>query len=304
MTSINQKLTHSFNGLSWLRRASLGLLAGAIVLPQAAHAQAAREPAQAPAQRAPGGATYADLVTLAEASGMVVRAQIRRQTEVAPERAPGLAPGHARLYVQAQTQALISGRSAVGEDLVYLIDLPRDAKGKPPRLKDRTVLLFANNAGLGPKGATQLQLAGNNAQLEYSPALETRLRPILSELVAGDPPPVITGIKDALAVPGTLAGESETQIFLETRSGAPVSITVLRRPSQEPVWGVSWGEIIDSSASAPQRETLRWYRLACALPDELPSSANLSREADVRALAARDYAFVRSQLGQCARALT
>lgn len=304
MASINQILINTFSSLSRRGGVPLALVAGALLLAPPALAQTPREPAQSPANAAAGGATYADLVSLAEASEMVIRAQIRRQTEVEPERAPGLAPGHARLYIEADTQALIAGRSAVGEGLVYLIDLPRDARGKPPKLKDRTVLLFASPAGLGPKGRAQLQLAGNAAQLDYSPELETRLRPILAELLAGDPPPIITGVKDALAVPGTLTGESETQIFLETRSGAPVSVTVLRRPAQEPVWGVSWGEIIDSSASAPRRETLRWYRLACALPQELPSSANLSREADARALAARDYAFMRRELGECSRALT
>ena len=304
MSRVNLKLMNSFKSMTQVCGAPLALVAGALLLPHAALAQTPRETAQRPAAPAPGGATYADLVSLAETSGMVVRAQIRRQTEVKPERAPGLAPGHARLYVEAETQALIAGREAVGEELVYLVDLPRDAKGKPPRLKDRTVLLFANTAGLGPKGRAQLQLTGTNAQLDYTSELEARLRPILAELLAANAPPVVTGIKDALAVPGTLTGESETQIFLATRSGAPVSLTVLRRPAQEPVWGVSWGEIIDSSARAPDRQTLRWYRLACALPAELPSSANLSREPAVRALAARDYAFVRSELGECTRALT
>ncbi|MEL6737909.1 MAG: hypothetical protein AAFO28_03180 [Pseudomonadota bacterium] len=246
-------------------------------------------------------ATYVDLVTLSETSELVVRAQIRRQTQLKPERAPGLAPGFARLYVEADTQALISGRSALGESLVYLVDVPLDAKGKAPKLKKREMLLFANAAGRDAQGATQLQVA---AQFAYSTGFEARVRPILTQLVSRDQPPVITGISDALAVPGTLAGESETQIFLKTQSGSPVSLTVLRRPEQRAVWGVSWGEIIDSAARAPEPETLRWYRLACALPERLPSSANLARDPAARRLAASDYAFVLSELGPCARAIT
>ncbi|MHA7820434.1 MAG: hypothetical protein ACX930_12375 [Erythrobacter sp.] len=246
-------------------------------------------------------ATYADLTSLAERSDMVIRAEIRRQITVEPERAPGLAPGFARLYIEARTLGLIAGASAVGESLNYLVDVPLDARGRPDKFKNREMLLFAD-AVAGRPGT--IQLTGKNAQLDYSPELEARLRPILTSLVAADKPPVVTGIRDALSVPGTLAGESETQIFLATQSRSPVSITVLRRPGQRPVWGVSWGEIIDSSARAPQRDTLRWYRLACSLPAQLPSSANLAREPEARRLAEADYALVVQQLGPCARAIT
>ena len=249
-------------------------------------------------------ATYVDFVTLAERSDLVLRVQIRRQTTLKPERAPGLKPGFARLYIEADTLALITGTRRVSESVVYLVDVPLTAKGKAPKLKKSEMLLFASPSGRGPKGETQLQLTAPTAQLAYSPALETRLRPILTSLVAADQPPVITGIRDALAVQGTLVGESETQIFLETQEGSPVSVTVLRRPGQPPAWGVSWGEIIDSSARAPQPETLRWYRMACALPDRLPSAANLAREPGARRLAATDYGYVINALGPCNRAIT
>jgi hypothetical protein len=147
----------------------------------------------------------------------------------------------------------------------------------------------------------EVRLIAPGAQLAYTPELESRLRPILTELYAADAPPRITGISDALAVAGTLTGESETQVFLATENRAPVSLTILRRPGQRPQWGVSWGEIIDSSARPPAPETLRWYRLACALPAQLPSGANLAREADARRLAASDYAFVIQQMGPCER---
>lgn len=246
-------------------------------------------------------ATYADLVELADRSDMVIRAEIRRQATVERERAPDLAPGFARLYIEARTKALLSGPSAVGESLAYLVDVPLNEKGKPEKYKDREVLLFADPV---PGRPGTIQLTAKQGQLDYSPELEERLRPILTGLASRDAPPLITGIGDALAVQGTLTGESETQIFLETADRSPVSITVLRRPGQQPVWGVSWGEIIDSAARPPQPMTLRWYRLACALPRGLPSNANLARDPDARRLAEADYSFVRQQLGPCERAIT
>ena len=149
-----------------------------------------------------------------------------------------------------------------------------------------------------------IQLAGEAAHFAYSPTLQERLRPILTSLVANDAPPVVTGINDALAVKGNLVGESETQVFLSTQNGSPVSFTIVRRPNQPARWGVSWGEIIDASATAPQRASLRWYRLACALPRDLPSSANLARDPDARRLAAQDYRLVIDSLGPCDRKIT
>lgn len=250
---------------------------------------------------APDGPTYADLATLSDASDLVIRAQIRRQTTLKPDRAPGLAAGFARLYIEAQTMAVIAGRSGVGGTIAYLVDVPLDARGKVPKLKNREFALFAD---MVPGRAGEVRLVAPGAQLPWTPDLEARLRPILTELYAADVPPRITGISDALAVPGTLAGESETQIFLATENRAPVSITILRRPGQRVQWGVSWGEIIDSSARPPAPETLRWYRLACSLPPQLPSSANLARDPAERRLAAGDYAFVREALGPCTRRIT
>lgn len=292
MAGINANLTHKFSALALSIGAAAALCIGAVP----ASAQNQSEPMSA-AERA----TYVDLVSLAERSELVIRAEIRRQITVKPERAPGLAPGFARLYIEARTTALIAGSSAIGESLTYLVDVPLNARGKPDKIKDKQMILFANPV---PGRPGSIQLTGKNAQLDYTPAFEARLRPILSSLIAPDRPAEIVGIRDALAVEGTLTGESETQIFLETQNRSPVSITVLRRPGQRPVWGVSWGEIIDSSARAPQRDTLRWYRLACSLPPSLPSNANLTRDAAARRIAQQDYALVVQQLGPCARAIT
>jgi hypothetical protein len=280
---------------------SLAGLGGLAAVPCAGLAQASGSGAAVQPAGAVSGPTYADLATLSDAAELVVRVQIRKATALKPDRAPGVAPGFARLYVQANTVALIAGRSGVGAAVTYLVDVPLDAKGKVPKLKKREFLLFAKGV---PGRAGELQLIAPAAQLDYTPATEARLRPILTELYGKDVPPRVTGVSDALAVPGTLTGESETQIFLATESRDPVSITVLRRPGQRVQWGVSWGEIIDSAARPPAPESLRWYRLACALPAQLPSNANLARDAAERRLAAGDYAFVKQALGPCERRIT
>lgn len=244
--------------------------------------------------------SFADLADLGDAAQLVVHARIKKAIPVPPERAASLAAGMARFYVEAETAALLAGRTSLGESIRYLVDVPLDARGKPPKLKKAEVVLFAKPVSGRPG---ELQLAGPHAQLAWTPALDARLRPILAELAAADAAPAITGVRDALSVPGTLAGESETQFFLATRSGDPVSLTVVRRPGMAPTWGVSFSEIVDQAARPPAPGTLAWYRLACFLPPQLPAQANLATDGPSRAQAASDFSFVLQQLGPCPRTL-
>ena len=245
--------------------------------------------------------TYADIVDLADKSPLVLRARIRDQATVEPERSPGLAPGHVRLYIEAETTALIAGDVPVGESLRYLVDLPLDEKGKAPKLKKQDVILFARAV---PGRPAEVQLVEADAQFPYSDAFADSLRSVLASLLAPGAPPRVTGVRDALAVEGTLVGESETQLFLDTENDGPVSVTVVRRPNQAPRWGVSWTEIVDQAARPPRRDTLEWYRLACFLPSGLPGEANISRDPRARELAEQDYALVIEQLGACPRTRT
>lgn len=249
---------------------------------------------------APNPLTYADLVDLAQASELVIRAEIRQQRNVPPERAPGLAPGQVRLYLQARTQALLAGAGPVGESHAFLTDVPLDARGRRPNLKRGVYLLFANRV---PGRPGELVLVGRGAMQVVDPVLDQRLRLVLTQLVQGERPPVVTGVREVISVPGNLAGESETQVFLATQGGQPVSLSVVRRPGMAPAWGVSWSEIVDQSARPPAPETLAWFALACRLPDSLPDSAYLQRDPASRARAREDYAFVRRELGNCARSI-
>ncbi len=94
----------------------------------------------------------------------------------------------------------------------------------------------------------------------------------------------------------------ETQIFLQTRDGRPISLNVLRRPGETPRWAVALGEIVDRSARPPAPDTLLWYRLACALPPALPDSSAASLAAADAEATRADYALVLKGLGPCARA--
>ena len=85
-------------------KVSLVAAAGLAMVPVAGLAQT---PAPG-ATIAADGPTYADLATLSDSAELVIRAKIRRQTTLKPDRAPGLAPGFARLYIQADTIALIA----------------------------------------------------------------------------------------------------------------------------------------------------------------------------------------------------
>jgi hypothetical protein len=140
-----------------------------------------------------------------------------------------------------------------------------------------------------------------DAQLPLDPMLEERVRAIIGQLAARDAPPRITGVRDVISVAGNLAGESETQMFVGTAGGAPVSLTVLRRPNMDPTWGVSWSEIVDQAAKPPEPGTIAWYRLACFLPRKLGADAFLQSDTAGRRRAEADYQFILDQLGPCER---
>jgi hypothetical protein len=242
--------------------------------------------------------TYADLVDLADSAPLVLRAKLRRLIRVENERSPGLRPGMGRFYIEAETQALLAGDGALGESLVYLADLPLDARGKPPKLKKQDVLLFARPV---PGRPGELQLVAPDAQLLWAEETETRLRSILSELVGLDAPGRVTGVREIIHVPGPLAGEGETQIFLATADGSAASLSVSHRPGRPPKWGASFTELVANVDDPPVRDSLVWYRLACFLPNSLPRGANLSETPRSRSQAIADYNMVLGDLGTCER---
>ncbi|MFZ5702074.1 MULTISPECIES: hypothetical protein [Pseudomonadota] len=241
------------------------------------------------------GPGYVALARLADAAPQVLRVQVKKTTVVDPARAPDVAPTMARLFVEAQVLNLIRGKQGVSESIRYLVDVPRNAKGNVPKLKKQQFLLFARPG----TRAGEVQLVSKDAQVAWTAATEQQVRTIVTELVSTGAPPAIKGIREALHVRGNLQGEGETQVFLATSTGDPVSITVLRRPGLAPRWAVSLTEIVDEAAAPPKRDTLLWYRLACFLPREIPARALVSDTPADNDLARRDYNFVLEQLGPC-----
>lgn len=272
------------------------LLAAASLL---CHAIPAAADAPDGSHAAAGAPTYADIADLADSAQQVLRAEVRKLVPVDAERAPGLKPGWGRFYVEAKTEALIFGSGVAGDKLRYLVDLKLDAKGKPPVLRKKGVLLFARG-GVGRPG--EIQLTAPDAQLLWDPAVEQRTRAILTELHAEAAPPRIKGVREAIYVPGNLAGAGETQLFLATEDNSAAAITLTRLGGgAPPQWDVSFSELATGDGKPPERDTLAWYRLACFLPQRLPEGANVSGGAAERYQADVDYRHVLADLGACDR---
>jgi hypothetical protein len=243
--------------------------------------------------------TYADLADLALAAPVTAQLRLTRSIEVKGEQAAGVRPGLARFYVEAQIVALIRSDEAVPTRVNYLVDLPRDSRGKAPKLrKGSEFLVFAAPVRGRPDS---LQLIALDAQRPFNPEQAATVRAILKEAASSEPPPRITGIGRAFHVPGSIPGEGETQIFLQTEEKRPVSLNVLRRPGAQPRWAVALSEIVDEAATAPRRDTLLWFRLACSLPRSLPERSLSDSDPQNSAKAAADYRFVLEQLGPCVR---
>jgi hypothetical protein len=247
------------------------------------------------------GIGYADLADLVIASPVIADATIRSAVRLKGADAVGVAPGFTRYYVEADLGALVRGTGGLPPRIGYLLDIAPDSAGRLPKLKKMRVLLFGRPVAGRPD---QIQLAAPDAQIVWTPAADARIRAIATALVAADAPPVITGIGNVFHVPGALPGEGETQVFLTTANGAPVSLTVLRRPGEQPRWAVALSEIVDEAAAPPARDTLLWYRLACALPAELPERSTASLAPADATLADEDYGYVLQQLGACGRTRT
>lgn len=243
--------------------------------------------------------SYADMADLATAAPLVVDARIRAATPLPPERVPGIAAGLVRIYVEADVVSLIRGTGPLAARIAWLVDLPRDPRGRAPKLGKLRVLAFARPVTTG-----QIALVAPDAQLAWDPATEALVRRILTEAVRPAAPAQVTGIAKGFHQPGTLPGEGESQFFVETQRDEPVTLTVLRAPGTAPRWAIAFGEIVDGTAVVPARDTLGWYRLACGLPRTLPPERIAANNETDRALALADYRFILAQLGDCRRTRT
>lgn len=246
----------------------------------------------------PQAASYADIADLVVISPLIVDATIRNAQKVAPEQAIGVPANLQRMLIEADVLALIRGQGGVTPRVRFLLDVPKDAKGKAPKLKKQRLFLLGNTVNGRPG---EIRLSRPNALVQWSAENDALVRAITKEAVELDAPPGITGITSAFYSAGTVLGEGETQIFLRTAKEQPLSISVLSRPGQEKRWAVSTAEVIDESATAPGKFTLLWYRLACDLPRALSPEQVEAAESDNAARAQADYKFVLDSLGPCGR---
>lgn len=284
-------------GLAPLRPPGVTMLSPKILVPLILFCVATGSHAESPAAAAAESLTYADLADLALPAPVVAHVQLRSAARLKPAQAPDLPAGASRFYVQADVVSLIRGAQGLPARVAYLVDVP-NVGGKPAKLarKGQYIVLAATVPGR----PGELQLQGAGAHLAYTPARAERLRAILQEATRADAPPRITGIGRAFHVPGSLPGESETQIFLRTADNEPVSLSVLRRPGETPRWAVALSEIVDDAAAPPQPNSLLWYRLACSLPATLPAQS-YAEEAEHAGAIQADYRLIKERLGPCAR---
>jgi hypothetical protein len=240
--------------------------------------------------------SYADIADLAARATTVAVARIKRISPVRADLATNSQVGTKRYYVEADVQSLIRGEAALARRIGFVIDLP-DERNAAKAIKGRTFILFGRTGGKPDR----MQLVSSNALLPLTTTTEAKVKSITAELLKPDAPPAIPGIGEAFHVKGTVAGEGETQIFLLTDGGQPVSLSIIRRPDMAPRFGVALGEVVDEAATIPASDTLLWYRLACILPGALPDSAVAKLEAADADAARTDYRAFMDQLGPCPR---
>lgn len=242
---------------------------------------------------------YADLADLATKAPLTVQVKIRKAAKISGPAAAGVLLTHQRYLIEADVTALIRSNVALPPRVKYLFDAPRDSAGKLPKLVKSDVLVFATTVTNRPN---EIQLIAPDAQIAAAPADVGRVRAILAEDSRSDAPPRVTGVGNAFHVAGALEGEGETQIFLTTADGRPISFTVIRNPGLVPIWSVSSGELVDSQSANPSRDTLLWFRLACFLPRMLPRGSIEGLSLEDAQIVAEDYRTVVTGLGTCPRA--
>ena len=240
--------------------------------------------------------SFARFADLTIAAPVIADVTVRSAERIKGAEAVGVAPGSTRFYMTTDVNALLRGPGALPPRLGWLVDLAPGPDGRLPKLKQLRLLVFARPV---PGRADQLQLVSPDAQIDWSPDNDALTRRIAQAVLAPDAPPRVTGIGSAFHVPGSLPGEGETQIFLQTADARPVSLSVLRRPGEEPRWAVALSEIVDEAAAPPAPDTLLWYRLACFLPPSLPSASTASMSETDAEQARADYRFVLERLGPC-----
>ncbi|WP_395336620.1 hypothetical protein WBP06_20190 [Novosphingobium sp. BL-8H] len=242
-------------------------------------------------------ATFVDTVELSKKSAMVVLARVTHLEPVAASARGSLSATHRRYYAEASTRTLLYGQNGIGGSLRYLVDLPAGPASGAMDIEGKQVFLFAAPV---PGHPQEIRLVEPTAQQFWSPDRENRLRSVLRALVSPRSSAPVTRVRELSFVPGNLAGQGRTQIFLDTKKG-PATIAVRHVPGGPESWGVSFSELTGGDLHPPAPDTLDWYNLACFLPASPPQSAYTSRTFAAKEQAYADYRMVVAALGPCER---
>lgn len=282
-----------------MTQGSIGWLLGIAAMLFAGSAQAQTTPVPGGGFAIPAAnSSYADIADLVTISPLIVDATVKKVTKLPPEQTVGVPATIQRLLIEADVGALIRGNDGIASQVRFLLDVPKDVRGRIPKLKKMRYLLLGQKA---PGLPGTIRLSRPDAVIEWSVGNDAMLRAITKEAVIIDAPQPIVSLTSAFHSPGTIIGEGETQIFVEARNNQIYSLSVLSRPGEAKRWMVSTGEVIDESAMAPPKNTLLWYRLACGLPRTLDAKLIETPEAENVARAQADYRFILDSLGQCDR---
>jgi hypothetical protein len=165
-------------------------------------------------------AAYADIADLVTVSPLIIDVTIRNLQKIAPEQAATVPVDRQRMLVEADVAALIRGQGGITPRVRFLLDVPKDAKGRIPKLKKQRFFLLGSTVN-GKPG--EIRLSRPNALVQYSAANDALVRSITKEAVMIDAPPKIAGVISAFYSAGTVLGEGETQIFLRTAKEQPLS---------------------------------------------------------------------------------
>src|SRR5207253_5554949 len=107
----------------------------------AALAAAAPASAQPQIQQSLQNLTYADLADLGAGAPIVAHLRVRGADRLDAREATGIRAGYTRFEIDAEVVALIRGASGMPLRVRYLVDLPNDSRGRPPRITRRSEYL-------------------------------------------------------------------------------------------------------------------------------------------------------------------
>jgi hypothetical protein len=204
-------------------------------------------PIIAPAFAVPAAnGSYADVADLVVISPLIIDGQIRKITKVPAEQAIGVPANVQRMLIEANVMALVRGNEGVSEQVRFLLDVPKNAKGKIPKLKKQRYFMMGSKVS-GKPGT--IKLSRPDALIEWSAGNDALLRAITKEAVIVDAPQAIVGLTSAFHSPGTVIGAGETQIFVQAKA------------NQNPNAGRSPPAKSSTNRQLPRRKT-RFYGIA------------------------------------------